>query len=242
MFYMKIRVRCTPNPSVKQTVNAYKQLNDLIKNEIESSWGTLNGWFNLEEDDESISFVDNEFVADEDFDCNHPENAKGIEFAFLTEGYFPEEAIFDVLEDRFPLSYQVVFATEAENDIPDVTDNGAPDWEITKMQELAVTGCINNKVVGWREDDNIPLTAQEAENCPFKDRIYAYPENDKVKHEMFLMAWNGNAPEDMEDDPDFFNSKNLDDAYMYDADNKLPDLNEWMTALYERKTKESIIG
>ena len=232
---VKIRVLCKPNMEVKESVDAYNELNRLIIMAEREDAEPLYESFRLDEDDESIYFDPSGFVSDceIDYDSSMPD---GIEFAVISERGIPEEIVFDVFEFYFPLTHYIVFSYENESEIPDLVDDGDPRWVGDILESLEVAGCIKGEVLGWNEIDQVAITQEDKEDRQPSDYCMAFPENDKMKHEMFLMAMNGFRL-DFRSDPDFFNQNELDDRYMYEPDRCLPNLDDWMIALFERKTR-----
>ena len=232
---VKIRVLCKPNMEVKESVDAYNELNRLIIMAEREDAEPLYESFMLDGDDESIYFDPDGFVSDCGIDYDSP-MPDGIEFAMISERGIPEEIVFDVFEFYFPLTHYIVFSYENETEIPDLVDDGDPRWVGNILESLEIAGCIKGEVLGWNEIDQVAITQEDKEDRKPSDYCMAFPENDKMKHEMFLMAMNGFRL-DFRPDEDFFNQKGLDDKYMYEPDRSLPNLDDWMIALFERKTK-----
>lgn len=232
---VKIRVLCKPNMEVKESVDAYNKLNKFVWQAEMGDDEALYDSFMLDGEDESIYFDPDGFVSDCEIDYDSP-MPDGIEFAMISERGIPEEIVFDVFEFYFPLTHYIVFSHENESDIPDFVDDGSPEWVGNVLEFPEVAGCIKGEVLGWNEVDEVVITQEDKEDRQPSDYCMAFPENDKMKHEMFLMAMNGFRL-DFRSDEDFFNQKGLDDRYMYEPDRCLPNLDDWMIALFNRKIR-----
>lgn len=127
------------------------------------------------------------------------------EFAYQYKGWFEWVLFSENLPCYFPGDYLIVFSDEIEGDM-DVYNK--PTIEET-IENYMVAG-----VVKIHTDKNYNYHAQ-----------YFFPKNEKEKHEMFLMAWNGWRSYTGWGE-DWFNQNGLDDAYLY-TDHNLPDFTEW---------------
>ncbi len=130
----------------------------------------------------------------------------------------------EYLNDNVVVSIQGCYCDEYE----DTTSVGVISKTFTYDVETAeAEGCVD-------EDDEYFGDYLDSEEKYYK------PKDDKQRHEIFLMSWNGVRCEGH--DEDFFNQLGLDDKYFYVQEGEdfsfLPDFEEWLEQLFPKLKEE----